>query len=115
MEYLASSPTALFTCPPAELGSTGQPCFTSDRKSELALDYTLPDLLPGSVDISLPPFSLPRTKCGYQYSIRGEVSIREREQAMKRSSTHQLSVSVTSFPFKESNPKTKRERSCSYG
>lgn len=70
-----SSPTALFTCPPAELGFTGQPCLPNDAGSELALDYTLPDLLPGSADISLPCLPLPRTKSGYQYSSRGELSI----------------------------------------
>lgn len=44
--------------------STGQSCLPNDRKSELALDYTLP-VLTGSVTIYLSPLTLPSTKSGY--------------------------------------------------
>lgn len=62
VECLMSSPTAPFTCRPAESGPTGQPCFPNDRRSELALGYTLQDVLPHSGDVS---HCLPRTKSGY--------------------------------------------------
>lgn len=44
---------ALFSCPPIELRSTGQPCLANDRKNELTVDYTL-KVLPGSITVCLP-------------------------------------------------------------
>lgn len=81
MECLTLPPSALFTCPPTELGFTGQSCLPNDRKSELALDYTLP-VLPGSVAVSLSPLTLPSTKSGYQYSIGGRGCLNEKDSGI---------------------------------